>query len=241
MMCLDLTLSSPEENLALDEALLDAAENAGAGPVLRFYEPKDYFVVVGYGNRIGTEVNQGFCEANGIPILRRCSGGGTVLQGPGVLNYTLILEAQPGSRCANIPGANQFIMERNCEAIRSAFALGDVRIEGCSDLTFGGRKFSGNAQRRRQNFLMFHGSFLLQVDLEMIPRALRMPSKQPKYREGRSHAEFLTNLNVPAGAVKDAMRQVWGATEDGEVSVEKILPATMVEKYRSAEWSFKFV
>src|SRR4051812_29574332 len=190
MTAIDLTLASPQENLALDEALLDAAENGVSGPMLRFYEPKEYFVVAGYGNRIGTEVNREFCAANRIPILRRCSGGGTVLQGPGVLNYTLILQAEAGSPCANVPGANQFIMERNRDAVRSVSGSGEVMIEGCSDLTLGGRKFSGNAQRRRQKFLLFHGTFLLGMDLGMIEQALRTPSKQPKYRDGRAHGDF---------------------------------------------------
>ena len=241
MVALDRTLPSPEENLALDEALLDAAEHGGHGPVLRFYEPTQYFVVVGYGNRIGSEVNRDFCEANRIPILRRCTGGGTVLQGPGVLNYTLILPAESGSPCANIPGANQFVMERNRAAIRSVDGLVQVEIEGCSDLTLRGRKFSGNAQRRRQKFMLFHGSFLLGMDLGLIEKALQMPSKQPKYRDGRTHSDFLCNLNVAPDAVKGAMKNVWGAKGNGNPDLQEILSPTLVQKYRSADWNLKFV
>src|SRR5689334_4783234 len=91
MKLLDLTLPTPEENLACDEALLDRCDE-GVGPaVLRFWQPQQYFVVVGYSNRVEREVNQEVCQARGIPILRRCSGGGAVLQGAGCLNYSLIL------------------------------------------------------------------------------------------------------------------------------------------------------
>ena len=86
---LDLTLSTPAENLAADEALLDEREATAGEPVLRLWESPEHFVVVGYSNRVGTEVNEPACRARGIPILRRCSGGGTVLQGPGCLNYAL--------------------------------------------------------------------------------------------------------------------------------------------------------
>ena len=57
MNLLDLTLPSPAENLALDEALLDAAETGNSNETLRFWESPTPFVVVGYANKIQTEVN----------------------------------------------------------------------------------------------------------------------------------------------------------------------------------------
>src|SRR5271156_784636 len=81
MKHLDLTLPSPAENLACDEALLDACEENGGEEVLRFWEAREKIVAVGYANKIATEVNVENCRAKKIPILRRCSGGGTVLQG----------------------------------------------------------------------------------------------------------------------------------------------------------------
>src|ERR1035441_2815400 len=91
MKLCDLTLPTPEENLACDEVLLDLCEAGGSDEVLRFWAPPQYFVVVGYANKAATEVNLPVCRELVIPVLRRCTGGGTVLQGPGVLNYSLIL------------------------------------------------------------------------------------------------------------------------------------------------------
>ena len=67
MTLLDLTLPTPAENLALDEALLDAAEDGVGGEVLRFWESPTPFVVVGYANKIASEVNVAACEATGGP------------------------------------------------------------------------------------------------------------------------------------------------------------------------------
>ena len=139
---LDLTLPSPAENLACDEALLDwCEENSGAAfqpvqmtsgqagsavplpgekGILRFWESPEPFVVVGYANKVATEVNVAACEARKIPILRRCSGGGTVVQGPGCLNYTLILPITKDGPLHSIPVANQFIMRRNRAAFEPA-------------------------------------------------------------------------------------------------------------------------
>ena len=106
---LDLTLPTPAENLACDEALLDAAEVGERGEALRFWESPEHFVVVGYANKVATEVNVAACEARGIPILRRCSGGGTVVQGPGCLNYALVLRITDNGPTQSISSANQSI------------------------------------------------------------------------------------------------------------------------------------
>src|SRR5437763_11579056 len=73
----DITLPSPQENLACDEALLEACEDGHGDEALRFWEPAQNFVVVGYANEVAKEVNLRFCEQNNIPVLRRFTGGGT--------------------------------------------------------------------------------------------------------------------------------------------------------------------
>ena len=206
MKLLDLTLPSPAENLACDEALLDTAETGASGEVLRFWEPREHFVVVGYANKVATEVNVAACEARGIPVLRRCSGGGTVVQGPGCLNYTLVLRITADGPLHNIGVANQFIMRQNRAALEPVVNQ-PVAIRGHTDLAIGERKFSGNSQRRRKHFLLFHGTFLLDFDLALVSELLPLPSRQPDYREHRAHTEFLTNLNVPANTVKAVLRQ----------------------------------
>ncbi len=251
MKLLDLTLATPAGNLACDEALLNSAEAGHGGEILRFWEPQEYFVVVGYANPVETEVKVAACAARQAPILRRCSGGGTVLQGPGCLNYTLILQIVKNSPLASISGTNQFILERNREAIesevRSRMPDAGIAVQGQTDLTLVTRhpspviprKFSGNSQRRHQRYLLFHGTFLLNFELPLVDELLRMPSRQPDYRDRRGHADFLVNLNLPAARLKNALAGIWKAAEtlrevpDGEV--QKLA----AEKYSTAGWNFK--
>ena len=239
MKWLDLTLPSPAENLACDEALLDWCENGKGDEALRFWESRDYFVVVGYANKIANEVNAAACEKRGIPILRRCSGGGTVLQGPGCLNYTLILRITDDGPLRNISATNQFIMERNRAAIESFFIKAEILVAGFTDLVVGGRKFSGNSQRRRKNFLLFHGTFLLDFNLSLIGELLRMPSKQPDYRQGRNHGEFLMNLKISVEGLKTALIKAWNATGELSDFPEQELNKLAAEKYSTAKWNFR--
>jgi lipoate-protein ligase A len=246
MKWFDLTLPSPAENLACDEALLDWCENGKGDEVLRFWESRQNFVVVGYANTVATEVNMAACEERGTPILRRCSGGGTVLQGPGCLNYALVLRITNSNPLHNISTANQFIMERNRAAIESLFrtlntqhSTLNICIGGHTDLVIDGRKFSGNSQRRRKNFLLFHGTFLLDFNLSLIGELLRMPSKQPDYRQSRNHGEFLVNLKIPADRLKTALIKAWNATGELSDFPEQELHKLAAEKYSTAEWNFR--
>ena len=74
-------MTTPEQNLALDEALFELCEDGGP-PSLRFWEPDRAFVVLGYTNRAAAEVNLQECQARSIPVLRRMTGGGTVFRPP---------------------------------------------------------------------------------------------------------------------------------------------------------------
>jgi lipoate-protein ligase A len=236
--CLDLTFPSPEENLACDEALLEEAEARGGPGVLRFWESDRHFVVLGYANRAEEEVDLEPCRARGVPVLRRCSGGGTVLQGPGCLNYSLVLPIDAAPPLASISGANRFIMSRHRDALVAATGL-PITVEGHTDLALGGRKFSGNAQRRKRTQLLFHGGFLLNFDLRLLATLLRMPPRQPDYRRGRVHADFLTRLDTTREIVRAALRQAWSASASAASPSAKAIARLVSEKYSRDEWNLR--
>lgn len=235
----DLSLPSPAENLACDEALLELAEQGVIGPLLRLWEPAHYFVAVGYANRASREVNLAFCERNNIPVLRRCSGGGAVLQGPGCFNYSLILPIADSSDLESIPGTNQLILKRHQVAL-AGLLHAPVEFCGQTDLAIGGLKFSGNSQRRKKNYLLFHGTLLLHLDFALMEKALPLPSRQPQYRLNRSHSDFLVNLKLPSQTVKTLLQQVWAANQPlRAIPFEPIAQLTR-DKYEHEEWNLKF-
>lgn len=235
----DLTLSTPAENLACDEALLDLCEAGDCDEILRFWDPNQYFVVVGYANRVAAEVHLEFCHRHKIPVLRRCSGGGTVLQGPGCLNYTLILRCDGRPPVQSIAGTNDFVLKQH-QAVLGRLSGALVEKKGHTDLAIGGVKFSGNAQRRRQKSVLFHGSFLLHLDMGLVEKALPFPSRQPDYRVGRSHADFLMNLKVPAPTLKNALQKSWQASQPLAQVPYAEISRLVEQKYARDEWNLKF-
>lgn len=249
---LDLTFPTPAANLACDDALLDQCD-AGDGPeALRFWEPHEYFVVVGYSNRVESEVNAAACRQRGIPILRRCTGGGTVLQGPGCLNYSLILRIDSDPALQTVMDTNRFVLERNRAALqtllgaapplKSQFAIrnSQISVRGHTDLVIGDRKFSGNAQRRKRHAVLFHGTFLIGFDLKLVAELLPLPSKQPAYRRSRSHEKFLVNLNdASADEIKAALQQAWAATETPNELPSAATSELVAQKYSLDAWNLK--
>jgi lipoate---protein ligase len=239
MKYLDLTFDDPASNLACDEALLELFEiEPRADSLLRVWEPTDHFVVLGHSNRLHAEANLSACKTDGVSILRRVSGGGAVVQGPGCLNYSLILN-NVTCRLRTIGDAFHYVLERHRCVIEKLAGV-DARIDGISDLTISGRKFSGNAQYRKTRFVLVHGTFLLDFDLLLIERYLRMPAQQPGYRRDRPHLEFVANLNVASRLVRDNLKNGWAADE-ALLHVPFTRIETLVkERYGREAWSMKF-
>ena len=237
MDLLDLTLASPAENLACDEALLDWCEAGGCDGALRFWEAAGHCVVLGYSNKAAVEVDLEACRKLGIPVLRRCTGGGAVVQGPGCLNYSLVLRITGALQ--SITETNCFVMQRHRDALQPLIK-GKVQVRGHTDLAIDGRKFSGNSQRRRREFLLFHGSFLLNFDFELVERLLKFPSKQPDYRAGRSHLEFLANCGADADAIKSALVRAWNAIESQRSLPQGAIEALVRDRYSRPEWNLKW-
>lgn len=238
MPFLDLSFPSPAHNLALDEALLESAQAGQSGPVLRFWESPTVFVALGYTNRAALEANLPACEAQKVPILRRCSGGGTVLQGPGCLNYALV-HSIPAGQTLNVGATNARVMETNRAALQNALGA-RVELAGHTDLALEGRKFSGNAQKRKTNWFLFHGTLLLDFDLDLVQTLLLPPSKEPDYRARRSHLEFIRNIPLDREAAKTALRQAWHAEIEAQEWPQEQCEALVAQKYRRDEWNFKF-
>lgn len=239
MLLIDHCFIRPEENLACDEILLNFCDAKGGPELLRFWESPTYFVVLGYTKSLQKEVNKIECTQRGIPVLRRCSGGGTVLQGSGCLNYSLISKIPSDEFPHNIPATNCRVMRMQRDALQ-ALLPGEVRICGHTDLTWNGLKFSGNAQRRKSRYFLFHGTILLNFDIDLVQKVLLMPEVQPEYREQRHHQSFITNLPLNKTDVETAISAKWNIDGVFDELPLQAIETLAAEKYLSPQWNEKF-
>jgi len=235
----DVPLATPGMQLACDDLLLDACDVDPAKETLRIWQPETYFVVAGYTNRIMQEVHVDTCVERGIPLYRRTSGGGTVVQGPGCFNYSLVLRMERDSALATVTSTNAYVLQRMAELV-SGLLGAPVEHRGHTDLVWNNRKFSGNAQRRKERALLFHGTFLLSFDLSMIEVLLPHPSAEPDYRTGRPHTGFLTNLPLRTNTLTTALRETWAAQDAyGPFPLEPVR-ALAETRYLNHEWTYRF-
>lgn len=235
MKLLALTLDSPPENLALDEALLEEAEAGRSDDdVLRLWESRDTAVIIGRSSRIKDEVNLAACEQDGVPVLRRCSGGTSVVIGRGCLMYSVILcyERKPALRMVDV--AHKYVLGNIAEAVKRYMPTATLR--GTSDLTLGDRKFSGNSLRCKREHLLYHGTLLCDFALESLGRYLKTPPRQPDYRQQRDHLEFVVNLGISRAELQAAIIDQWGASSVLDDWPEIATKELVEQRYRQASW-----
>jgi lipoate-protein ligase A len=207
MRFVDATLPGLAENIALDEALLQEVEAEGLGPVLRVWEFPETAVVLGASGRIGEDVNVAACRRDGVALGRRSSGGGTVVIGPGAINLAVVLPIDFAPELHGVESAQTYVLERLGGAFRR---LGPaVELLGSGDLTIARRKFCGSAQRRLRKSVLIHTTVCDRLRLDAISLYTYPPRRQPAYREGRSHRDFVANLGIGRTLIVQAFLNAW--------------------------------
>jgi lipoate-protein ligase A len=156
--------------------------------------PDQVQVVLGSSNLASVECFEDRCKADGLSILKRYGGGGTVVLHPGCVVVTAGLWVknlyQNGPYFQKI---NQSVIDCLADWKKSFKALGQ---NGISDICFEGKKVAGTSLFRSKNYLLYQASILFDPNLPLLQRYLRHPSREPTYRAGRSHQDFLTGLNA---------------------------------------------
>lgn len=174
------------EQLQLEEALLRADDrnwcliNYGSPPA----------IVMGISSKIDDLIHLDRWRAQPIPIIRRFSGGGTVVIDEKCVFVTFICS----SSFAKVSPYPHSIMRWTEPFYRSLFEEGSFALKD-NDYVLGDRKFGGNAQSITKNRWLHHSSLLWDYD-EGRMSLLKNPAKAPAYRERRDHGDFLCRLKA---------------------------------------------
>lgn len=180
------------EPYGADDALIAAVQQQQRA-LWRVYTLERTVVVLGRGSTPEREVNLAACERDGVPLLRRRGGGCAVVIDPG---NVIVSVGQP---LAGIAG-NLCQLHRLSDWLATGLArLGAVGVErqGICDLVQGGRKISGACLYRARGLLYYSATVLVDARLELIARYLLHPPREPDYRGGRGHQDFVGRLQLP--------------------------------------------
>jgi lipoate-protein ligase A len=194
-----------EKQLGLDWMMFQSVELAATPPVWRSWRTDNPVVIVGRHGRVAEDVQVERCSADEVPVLRRVSGGGAVVLGPGCLNYAVVVPLESDPALAQIAVSFRLILT----AIVEALSVPGLSIEGGTDLALNGRKVSGNAQRRGRRALLHHGTLLYDFDPGLAVRYLKEPARRPAYRHDRPHGEFIGNLPLTAETIEARLESAW--------------------------------
>ena len=233
------TLPTVEENLALDEALLLLAEEGKAPETLRLWEARSPFVVLGRSSRYQDEVNLESAKSLSAPIFRRISGGASVVAAQGCMFYSLVLDVRQRPALRMLDQAHEFVMAELTEAIRPL--VPSIRFDGTCDLVIGDRKVSGNAVRIGRDWLLYHGTLLLNMDPQIVDSLLKHPPREPDYRRGRPHSEFVCNLGVTQEALTQQLVDTFQATNElnWTPDIKKRCEELVEQRYMKPDWNFQ--
>jgi lipoate---protein ligase len=223
--------------MALDQVLMSKVDDCT--PVLRLYGWKPAAVSIGYFQSIEQEVDIKKCEDLGIDVVRRITGGGAVLHEQEV-TYSFITKIFP----ANIRESYRVICEPVVMCLKS---LGfDAKFSPLNDITVKNKKVSGNAQTRRENVLLQHGTILLDIDVDKMFSVLKVPSEKIKDKAIQDVKERVMGLKSSFDEVANQLWQSFGRSFKAEVFSDKartdeIIEAKILQKYKYStyEWNYK--
>lgn len=226
--------TDPYHNLALEEIITFSAED---DEMILYLWQNAHTVVIGRNQNPWRECNVERIKQDGVYLARRISGGGAVYHDMGNLNFTFA--AKDGV----------YDIARQTDVILHACRLLGINAEknGRNDLTVDGRKFSGHAYFSSGGFNYHHGTVMMNVNPEDMPKYLQVSEAKLKSKGVSSVRSRVTNLNVYLPEMTDP--ELITVMQDAMIRAAEIeyggpaeyvdppeLPQDVWDRYASEEW-----
>ena len=244
----DTDIERPQFTAAIDEALLISRVAGSCPDTIHLYRRVPASVSIGYFQASSAVANLDACRRDGVPVVRRVSGGGAIYTDDKQLVYALVY-APPEPMTAR-EGFGMVCMA----IVRALEVLGvaDANASGVNDVLVGNAKVSGNAQAIRRGVHLIHGTVLVNADLDAMFTYLRPQPQKLKTQDLDLPEARVTTLATILGycpSMADVKKAVAGelaasigrllevgALASGEEEMAQTLEA---ERYTTDEWNLK--
>lgn len=236
-------------NMAIDEAILRARKNKDFN-TLRLYHWDPSAVSIGYFQSIFDEINLEFANAHKISVIRRITGGGAVYHDhKGDLTYSIVVN-QDFPMLNNVK-ESYIILSSGILTGLIKFGL-NAKFEGINDISVNNKKISGNAQTRRFESILQHGTLILSVNPELMFSVLKIDNEKIKDKLIKNVYERVTSIEKELGTfdlsrLKDCVVEGYkisfpdfeftaGALDTDELNMIETIKS---ERYLNKSWNFK--
>ncbi|MPM02269.1 hypothetical protein SDC9_48514 [bioreactor metagenome] len=168
-----------------DIALLDDGPNR---PLI--WIPDKNYIILGASNTIEESLFVENVIRDNVTVMKRISGGQTVLPTPDCIVISCVFDntnhLQPKDIFYHINLLIKSVLEE--AGVRA------LSLTGISDIAISGKKISGSAIYKNRKKLLYHCVLNIGEPALSFEKYLKQPLKEPDYRNGRKHGDFVTSL-----------------------------------------------
>jgi lipoate-protein ligase A len=231
-------------NMAEDAALTELSSE----PTLRLYTWRPIAVSIGYFQSISDEVDEEFCRAHGIDVVRRMTGGGAVFHDDEI-TYSFVCPIDRWESIAEGLGKNgknvreTFELVCNCLVIALENLGLNAKFRGINDVEVNGKKISGSAQTMKKGSLLQHGTLIYEIDEDLMFKALRIGKEKISDKGIKSAEARVTSIKRELGDVgKDRITEALAKGFSSGLGVDVMLgELSEKERNKKEELRTKFV
>ncbi len=156
------------------------------------WQPDAVYVILGRGSQAKNALIAENIIADCVKVLKRPSGGESVVLSSEMLIISVKKTLIEGERIQSI------FEPVNIKIIEALHELGveNLSIRGISDICIGNKKILGSSAYRQPDKIFYHAVLNVSQNIEIFERYLKHPAREPEYRAGRSHKDFVTSLEA---------------------------------------------
>ncbi|NVN96238.1 MAG: hypothetical protein HXX18_13265 [Bacteroidetes bacterium] len=154
------------------------------------WHPDKIYLILGQSNKMETSLFLDKVELDEITVLKRPSGGETVILTPNTLVISAVFVNPEVKR------PHQYFARFNDFIIKGLLISGieNVNHKGISDLAIGEKKILGSSIYHKKDKIFYHAVLNVAESIEVIEKYIQHPKREPDYRKGREHGEFVTSI-----------------------------------------------